>query len=106
MGADELMTRMVQIGTVTSLDVAKRRARVKFQDTGITSGWLYVLQHYDANLHIEPNGEHSHNGIAGTEPDHDHTRSHVTYWMPKINDTVVVLYVPVMNGDGFILGGI
>ncbi|MEN6437013.1 MAG: hypothetical protein ABFD97_00350 [Syntrophobacter sp.] len=27
-------------------------------------------------------------------------------WMPSINDTVVVLYLPVFNGDGFILGAI
>lgn len=27
-------------------------------------------------------------------------------WMPKVNDQVLVLYLPVFNGDGFILGGI
>ncbi len=27
-------------------------------------------------------------------------------WMPKINDRVVCLYIPVFNGDGFVIGGI
>ena len=27
-------------------------------------------------------------------------------WMPKVNDKVLVLYFPVFNGDGVILGGI
>ena len=106
MGPDEILSRLVQIGTVTSLDAAKRRVRVKFQDTGLSSGWLYVLQRYNESIYIEPDGEHSHSGAVGEEPDHNHTRSHVTYWMPKINDTVVVLYLPVMDGDGFVLGRI
>lgn len=25
-------------------------------------------------------------------------------WAPKVNDTVLVLYLPVFNGDGYILG--
>lgn len=31
---------------------------------------------------------------------------HIKPWMPKVNDQVLVLYLPVFNGDGFILGGI
>lgn len=27
-------------------------------------------------------------------------------WMPKVNDVVVALYLPVFNGDGFIIGGL
>ena len=27
-------------------------------------------------------------------------------WMPLVNDTVLTLYLPVFNGDGFVLGGI
>ena len=45
-----ILSRLVQTGTVTAVDSAKRRARVKFKDTGIISDWLYVLQHYGANF--------------------------------------------------------
>ncbi len=27
-------------------------------------------------------------------------------WLPKINEMVLVLYLPVFGGDGFILGGL
>ena len=47
-----ILSRLVQTGTVTAVDSAKRRARVKFKDTGIISDWLYVLQHHGANFYI------------------------------------------------------
>ena len=114
MEVEAILSRLVQHGTVTDVDIPKRKARVKFQDTGYTSGWLYVLQHYGGGIYIEPDGEHTHNisdtysggGSASVEPHHDHTGSFRTYWMPKVNDSVVVLYLPVRDGDGFILGGI
>ena len=31
---------------------------------------------------------------------------HGSLWVPDINDIVVCLYMPVENGDGFIIGGI
>lgn len=27
-------------------------------------------------------------------------------WLPKINELVLVLYLPVFGGDGFVLGGV
>lgn len=53
-----ILSRLVQTGTVTAVDSAKRRARVKFKDTGIISDWLYVLQHYGANFYIKPDAKH------------------------------------------------
>lgn len=91
----EEIGNLVRIGTVTVVDAGKRLARVKFQDAGITSGWLPVVQHYGAGLCIEPDEYHDH--LPG---------SHVTYWMPGVNDTVLVLYLPVFNADGYILGGL
>lgn len=69
------MEHFVRVGTVTAIDTKARKARVLFQDMGFTSGWLTVLRHGQADI-----------------------------WMPKINDAVVVLYLPVFNGDGFVLG--
>lgn len=109
-----ILSRLVQTGTVTAVDSAKRRARVKFKDTVIISDWLYVLQHYGANFYIKPDAKHTHEitdtftggGTASEFPDHDHLPgSHLTYWMPKVNDRVLCLYLPVFNGDGFVLGG-
>lgn len=65
----------VRVGIVTAVDAVNRRARVLFQDMGFSSGWLKVLRH----------------GQQDT-------------WMPNINDSAVVLYLPVWQGDGFVLG--
>ena len=82
-----ILSRLVQTGTVTAVDSAKRRARVKFKDTGIISDWLYVLQHYGANFYIKPDAKHTHEitdtftggGTASEFPDHDHLPgSHLT----------------------------
>lgn len=115
MNTEQILSRIVQTGTVSAVDTSKRMARVILKETGHTSGWLKVLQHYGANFYIEPDAEHTHKitdtysggGSASTFPSHDHLPgSYLTWWMPKVNDEVLVLYLPVFNGDGFILGGI
>lgn len=101
---DSVVARIVQVGTVTALDTAQHRCRVRFPDTGVTSDWLHVLRQkptvsvlndglhdHPSQVTIDENGEHSH---ATTVAD----------WMPKINDTVVVLYIPIFNSDGFVIG--
>lgn len=85
---ETLQNRLVQVGIVTAADTENHRVRVKFPDTGITSGWLYVLQHP---------------GAVTILPDDGHT-GQLASWMPAIGSTVAVLYLPVENGDGFILG--
>ena len=80
MDSEKILSRLVQIGTVSDVDNGKRRARVILKETGHTSGWLSFASHKH-DLIIKP-------------------------WMPKVNDQVLVLYLPVFNGDGFILGGI
>jgi|AGTN01.1.fsa_nt_gi hypothetical protein len=118
-----ILSNLVRIGTVSAVDAGKKSARVIYKDNGTTSGWLRVLQHGGAVVNVEPNGEHTHaysgsTGAAGdpshsheyssetaSEPDHIH-EARVTVWMPSVNDTVLVLYLPVFNGDGFILGAI
>ncbi len=71
---ENIIVNMVRVGTVTSVDVTKRCVRVRFPDKKMTSGWLHVV------------------------------KSSALGWMPSINDTVLCLYMPVFNGDGFVLG--
>lgn len=71
---ENIVVNMVRVGIVTSVDVTKRCARVHFPDKKMTSGWLHVV------------------------------KSSALGWMPSINDTVLCLYIPVFNGDGFVLG--
>lgn len=114
MNREQCLTDMIRLGVVTAVDAGARKARVKFQDSGNTSGWLYVLQHHGAKIDVTPDGSHTHSisdtysggGSASVTPHHDHTPTRLAYWTPKVNDTVLTLYLPVFNGDGFILGGV
>lgn len=111
---ENILTNLVRVGIVTDLDKGKLRCRVKYEDTGVTSGWLYVLQHIDGNVRVEFDNAHGHNvvdtytggGTAIPIPPHNHPGTLTKEWMPNINDKVLVLYVPVDNADGFVLGGI
>lgn len=76
-----ILTRLVRIGTV--MNVRGRYCRVKFRDTGIDSGWLRIVS-------MPP----------------DVQDATVSPWVPAINDTVLCLYLPVENGDGFVIGGL
>lgn len=103
------LSSVVRIGTVTAIDGLK--VRVKFQDAGITSGWLYVLQRQDGVVYVDGNGSHKHDiqdtysggGSSSAAGWHGHG-ARTGPWVPKINDTVLCLYLPVFNGDGFVLG--
>ena len=104
---------IVRVGTVTAVDGQKMAVRVKFKDAGITSGWLPVLQHIGGQVDVQDAGRHTHeakdsvDGDCTVEKDGAHTHAAtLTYWLPKVNDTVIALYVPMFNGDGFILGGL
>lgn len=106
---DTILDRLVQIGTVTDVDLPKRQARVKFQLTGITSAWLKVL---DTHPHIpdyDPTPQRTEFEAGGSGDAAFASHKHdliIKPWMPKVNDIVLVLYLPVRNGDGVILGGI
>lgn len=112
--------RLIQIGTVTAVDHDAHKVRVKFLDTGLTSDWLSVLKNAPS-VSISTDGAHSHGGtvsvdatdghthgasVSVCETDgHKHTAS-INLWIPAVNDTVLVVYLPVFNSDGFVIGGI
>lgn len=103
---DPVMSRLVRIGTVTSVDEDKRTARVKFQDSDSPSGPLYVLASRpyipDYNGTQETEEKAGGSGAAAYET-HKHSLK-IKPWLPKVNAVVLVLYLPVPEGDGFILG--
>ena len=82
------LSGLVQVGIVAA--VSGRLARVKLPETGETSGWLAVL---GAPPVVAVQGEHGHSAA-------------VTAWMPRVNQRVLVLFRPVENGGGFVLGGL
>lgn len=85
--------RLIQIGTVLVVDEKNRKVRVKFKDTDLISDWLCVLKQ-DPSVSVVDRS--TGQGVALV----------VIPWMPKVNDTVLVAYLPIFNSDGFVLGGI
>lgn len=97
---------IVRIGIVSAIDAQGKRARVMYKDLDMVSGWLHVLQHPLATVSISEGGLHTHT-VESTESSENGSHTHtaqVTGWMPAINDKVLVLYLPIFNADGFILG--
>lgn len=102
------LENLVRIGTVTWTDPVKRVARVKFQDTGLSSAQLHVLANrpYVPDYDVAQQTEHKGGG-SGDPAYEEHAHALVIKpWMPRVNAIVLCLYLPVWNGDGYILGEI
>ena len=100
MSGGQEMTQLVRVGTVMVTDPGKRMARVLFRDTGTPSGWLYVL----ASRPFLPDADTKPQRTEETEGHRHDLR--IKPWMPEVNAVVLVLFLPVNSGDGFILGEI
>ena len=108
MEIEKILKNMVRIGTVTVTDPDRRVARVKFEDTGRTSGWLYVLANrpYVPDNDVPQRTEFEQGGSGDSAFErHKHDLS-IKPWMPKVNASVLTIYLPAQDGDGFILGEI
>lgn len=99
---------IVREGTVTAVNNDKRIAKVWFDALRIPSDWLPVLitrdfiPGYDAPQRTEYEA-----GGAGEAAYGRHKHDLVIKpYMPKVNEKVLVLYFPIFNGDGVILGGV
>lgn len=114
---EHILSGLVRVGTVTDRKMEQRLARVWFPDLGISSDWLPVLISQDVTPDDVPR---EYDDPQWTEfetedkiPQAGETR-YVPHkhkilrkpWMPKIGDEVLTIYLPVLDADGFIVGGI
>ena len=114
---EKILYGLVRVGTVTDRQMDKRLARVWFPDLNMSSDWLPVLISQDVTPDDLPR---EYDDPQWTEfetedkmPQEGETR-YVPHkhkilrkpWMPKVGDEVLALYLPVLDADGFILGGI
>lgn len=108
MDVEKILKHLVRIGTVTVADPVKRVARVKFEDTGQTSGLLYVLANrpYVPDYDVPQRTEFEAGGSGDPAFENHKHDLIIKPWMPKVNAVVLTLYLPVLDGDGFILGEI
>lgn len=103
------LENLVRVGTVTWTDPFKRVARVKFQDMDLPSAPLHVLANrpYIPDYETKPQRTEFEAGGSGDPAFASHKHDLlIKPWMPKVNAVVLTLYLPVLDGDGFILGEI
>ena len=95
-------------GKVTAVNNEKRIAKVWFDDLEIESDWLPVLITRDFIPDYDvPQRTEFEAGGSGDPAFASHKHDLIIKpYMPKVNDLVLVLYFPVFNGDGVILGGV
>lgn len=108
MDVEKILAGLVRIGTVTDVDNGKRLVRVKFEDADMTSGWLPVLKSppFIPGCDVPQRTEFESGGSGDAAfANHKHDLI-IMPWMPRVNDTVVALYLPAFNADGFVIGGI
>ncbi len=88
-----LLKNIVRIGEVSSVNSENKTARVIFKDKqNMISGPLRVVDN-KASVITEEAQSHIHSCDE-------------TQWLPKVKETVLCLYLPNGESDGFILGGI
>ena len=98
---------IVREGKVTAVDKDKRIAKVWFDALEIESDWMPVLINRDFIPDYEPQRTEFEAGGSGDAAFEKHKHDLIIKpYMPKVNDLVLVLYFPVFNGDGVILGGV
>lgn len=107
MDAEKILSNLVKVGIVTAVNNDEHLARVIFEDTALPSGWLVVLDNrpFIPDYDVPQRTEFEAGGSGYPQfASHKHDLI-IKQWMPKINQPVLVLYLPVKNADGFILGG-
>lgn len=102
------LENVIREGTVTAVDNEKRIAKVWYDALGIPSGWLPVLinRDYIPDYDVPQRTEYESGGSGGAAFENHKHDLIIKPYMPKVNDKVLVLYFPVFNGDGVILGGV
>lgn len=103
------LENIVRVGTVSSVDIGSRTARVEFKDKGtaFVSGRLVVLQnqpfipYYYVTQETEPRG-----GGSGDAAFESHTHElKILPWLPRVGQMVLCIMLPNGDGDGFVIGG-
>ena len=102
------MGEILRIGTVTAVNEAKRQVRVQFPDVNIVAGWLKVIK---SPPYIPKKGvqQRTENESGGSDEEAFSSHNHkivITPWMPDVGETVLCIYNPGFNEDGFVLGAI
>lgn len=98
---------IVRIGTVNAVDRENLKVRVYFESDGMLSDWLKVLKHSPFIPTKDTPRTETASGGSGDLAFESHSHNlNISPWLPSVDETVLCLYLPVFNGDGFVLGAL
>lgn len=96
------MDDILRIGKVQSLNTANRTVRVFFADINMMSGEMKVLKSPPfIGIEEEPKDLNK----TKKEQGHYHELD-ILPWFPQIGDSVLCLYNPGFNEDGYVIGAL
>ena len=110
----------LRVGTVSDVDKETRKARVRFDDVGMVSGWLKILKNPPVVTALGTVSQTS--SVAGSAESGSGNEENVAdsaeittdvsidvtveTWLPAIGDVVLCAYGDGFNADGFVIGGL
>jgi len=103
------LNNIIRVGTINSVDVNNRTARVAFADKADTDGKpfisapLKVLSNSPFIPAVGVTQETQAASVNGTSHKHE---LGIKPWLPFIGQLVLCVYLPNGESDGFVLGGI
>lgn len=113
------MNDIIRIGVVSAVSPGDCAVRVRFPSEDIVSGWLKVIKSppvvtAKATATAETKvsgGESSEEDAQKNDVNVDidvnvDVATNVTSWFPAVGDTVLCIYNPGFNEDGFVIGGL
>lgn len=108
------MNDIIRIGVVSALNNGNRTVRVRFPSENMVSGWLKVVKSPPA-VTVQANTA-ADTSVKGDEEEDIELSADTNIkvnvaaktlpWFPLVGDTVLCIYNPGFNEDGFVIGGL
>lgn len=112
------MSDILRIGIVSSVKPGDRTVRVRFEEENTTSGWLKVIRSptsvtakatatADTKVRVvESSEEIPQNNMSVDVDVNVDVETETAPWFPAVGETVLCIYNPGFNEDGFVIGGL
>ncbi len=113
------MNDIIRIGVVSTVSPGEHTVRVRFESEDMTSGWLKVIKSPPAvTAKATATAETKVSGGESSEEDAQkndvnvdvdvdvNVAAEAASWFPAVGDTVLCIYNPGFNEDGFVIGGL
>ena len=110
------MNDIIRIGVVSTVSTNDRTVRVRFPSEDMVSGWLKVIKSppavtakatATAETKVSGSEEDAQSNNVNVDVDVNvDVEAEAAPWFPAVGDTVLCIYNPGFNEDGFVIGGL